>query len=68
MICIPHPILFDQIEKNEMDGACSTMGERRGVYRVLVGKPEGKEPHGIPKRRWEDINPYPANVENRVSS
>jgi len=30
------------------------MGERRGVYRVLVGKPEGKRPFGRPKRRWED--------------
>jgi len=29
----------DQIEKHEMGGACSTFGERRGVYRVLVGKP-----------------------------
>jgi hypothetical protein len=30
------------------------MGDRRGVYRVLVGKPEGKRPLGIPRRRWED--------------
>ena len=30
------------------------MGERRGVYRVLVGKPEGKSPLGRPRRRWED--------------
>ena len=30
------------------------MGEGRGVYRVLVGKPEGKGPLGKPKRRWED--------------
>jgi len=28
------------------------MGERRGVYRVLVGKPEGKRPLGRPRRRW----------------
>jgi len=27
---------------------------RRGVYRVLVGKPEGKRPLGRPRRRWED--------------
>jgi len=26
----------------------------RSLYRVLVGKPEGKRPLGIPKRRWED--------------
>jgi hypothetical protein len=37
-----------------MGGACSTYGERRGVYRVLVGKPEGKRPLGRPRRRWED--------------
>ena len=30
------------------------MGERRGVYRVLVGKPEGKRPLGRPRRRRED--------------
>jgi len=29
-------------------------GERRGVYRVLVGKPEGKSQLGRPRRRWED--------------
>ena len=29
-------------------------GERRGVYRVLVGKPEGKRQLGRPRRRWED--------------
>jgi len=28
------------------------MGERRGVYRVLAGKPEGKRPLGRPRRRW----------------
>jgi hypothetical protein len=30
------------------------MGDRRGVYRVLVGRPEGKRPLGRPRRRWED--------------
>jgi hypothetical protein len=29
------------------------MGERRGAYRGLVGKPEGKGPLRIPRRRWE---------------
>jgi hypothetical protein len=30
------------------------MGERRGIYRVLVGKPEVKRPLGRPRHRWED--------------
>ena len=30
------------------------MGERRDVYRVLVGKPDGKRPLGRPRCRWED--------------
>jgi len=30
------------------------MGARRGLYRVLVGKPEGKRPLGRRRRRWED--------------
>jgi len=30
------------------------MGERRGVYKVFVGKPEGKRPLGRPRLRWED--------------
>jgi hypothetical protein len=42
------------IEKIEMDGACSKYGEGRVVYRVFVGKPEGKRPLGRPRRRWED--------------
>ena len=35
-------------------GYVARMGERRGVYRVLVGKPGGKRPLGRPRRRWED--------------
>jgi hypothetical protein len=37
-----------------MGGACGTYGERRSVYRVLVGKPERKRPLGTHKSRWED--------------
>ena len=32
----------------------ASMGEERAVYRVLVGKPEGKRPLGRPRRRWVD--------------
>jgi hypothetical protein len=35
-------------------GHVARMGEGRGVYGVLVGKPEGKRPLGGPRRRWED--------------
>jgi hypothetical protein len=35
-------------------GHVARMGERRGVYRVLVGRPEWKRPLGRPRRRWED--------------
>ena len=35
-------------------GHVARMGERRGVYRVLVGKPEGKRPLERSRRRWED--------------
>jgi len=30
------------------------MGDRRGLFRVLMGEPEGKRPFGRPRRRWED--------------
>jgi hypothetical protein len=35
-------------------GHVAHMGERRGVYRVLVGKPKGKRPLGRPRHRWEE--------------
>jgi hypothetical protein len=37
-----------------MGGACSTNGEKRNAYRLLVGKPEGRRPLGRPRRRWLD--------------
>jgi hypothetical protein len=37
-----------------MGDICSTYGERRGVYRVLVGKPVGKRPIGRPRCSWEN--------------
>jgi len=36
------------------EGNVARMGDGRGVYRVLVGKPEEKRPLGRPRRRWED--------------
>jgi hypothetical protein len=37
-----------------MGGAYSAFEEGRGVYRILVGNPEGKRPLGRSRRRWED--------------
>jgi len=45
-----------QVIKSRMRwvGHVARMGEERGVYRVLVGKPEGKKPLGRPRHRWVD--------------
>ena len=43
------------IKKNEMGGTRSTYGERRGAYRVLVGRPEVKRPIGRPWPVWRTI-------------
>jgi hypothetical protein len=37
-----------------MGGACSTNGEKRNAFRILVGKPEGKRPLRRPRHRWVD--------------
>jgi hypothetical protein len=41
--------------KNEIGVSCSMYGGEERLYKVLVGKPEGKRQLGIPRRRWEDI-------------
>ena len=57
MICTLHQNCSSaKIAKNEMGGACNAMGKMRGVYRVLVGEPEGKRPIEKPRRRWENNN------------
>jgi hypothetical protein len=50
------PDIIRQIKSRRMRwaGHVARMGEGRNVYRVLVGKPEGKGPVGRPRRRWED--------------
>jgi hypothetical protein len=53
MICTPHPMWFvSKIMK--WAGYVARMEERKGVYRVLMGKPEGKRPLGRPRHRWEN--------------
>jgi hypothetical protein len=51
------PDIFRVIKSRRMEraGYVARTGERRGVYRVVVGKPEGNRPLGRPRRRWEDI-------------
>jgi len=50
------PNIFRVIKSRKMRlaGLVARVGERRGVCRMLVGKPEGKRPLGRPRRRWED--------------
>jgi hypothetical protein len=50
------PDIIRQIKSRRMRwaGHVARMGEGRNVYRVLVGKPEGKRPLERPRRRWED--------------
>jgi hypothetical protein len=50
------PDIFRKIKSKRMrwEGHVARMGEDRKVYKVLVGKPEGKRPLGGPRRRWED--------------
>jgi hypothetical protein len=49
------PDIIRQIKSRRMRwaGHVADMGEGRKVYRVLVGKPEGKRPLGRPRHRWE---------------
>jgi hypothetical protein len=50
------PDIIRQIKSRRMRlaGNVTCMGEGRNIYRVLVGKPEGKRPLERPRRRWED--------------
>jgi len=54
-ICNPTKYyLGDQIEKNEMGGACSAYGGKERHIQGLVGKADGKSPLGKPTCKWED--------------
>jgi hypothetical protein len=50
----PNIVRIIKSRKMRWVGHVARMGEGRDIYRVLVGKPEGKRPLGIPRRRWED--------------
>jgi hypothetical protein len=42
------------VRKLRWAGHVARIGQRRGAYRALVGKPEGRRPLDRPRRRWED--------------
>jgi hypothetical protein len=54
LYCSPSIVRVINLRRMRWAGHVARMGERIGLYRVLVGKPEGKRPLGRPKRRWED--------------
>jgi len=54
LYCSPNIVRVVKWRRMRWAGHVERMGERRGVYRVLVGKPEGKRSLGRPRRRWED--------------
>jgi hypothetical protein len=47
-------VTYFKVVRMRWAGQVARMGEERGVYRVLVGKPEGKSPLGRPRPRWVD--------------
>ena len=51
---LPNIVRVIKLRRMRWAGHVACMGERTGVYRVLVGKPEGKRPLGRPRRRCED--------------
>jgi len=51
---LPNNVRVVKSRRMRWVGYLARTGERRGVYSVLVGKPEGKRPLGRPRSRWED--------------
>jgi hypothetical protein len=54
LYCSPNIVQVIKSRRMRWAGHVAHMGEERGVYRVLVGKPKGKRPLGRPWRRWKD--------------
>ena len=54
LYCSPNILQVIKSRRMRWAGHVERMGERTAVYRVLVGKPEGKRPMGRPRRTWED--------------
>ena len=54
LYCSPNILRVIKSRRMRWAGHVARMGKGRGVYRVLVGKPEGKRPVGRPRGRWDD--------------
>ena len=54
LYCSPNIVRVIKWRRMRWVGHVARMGEESGVYRVLVGKPEGKRPLGRPRRKWLD--------------
>jgi hypothetical protein len=54
LYCLPNIVRVIKLRRMRRVGHVARMGDRRGVYKVLVRKPEGKRPLGRPRRRWEE--------------
>jgi len=54
LYCSPNIVRVIKLRRMRWAGHVARMGEGKGVYRVLVGKPERKRPLGKPRLRWED--------------
>ena len=54
LYCSPDIVQVTKSRRMRWAGHVAHMGEKRGIYRVLVGKPEGKRPVGRPRCRWKD--------------
>jgi len=52
LYCSPNIVRVIKSRRMRWAGHVARMGEERCVYRVLVGKPEGRRPLGRPRRRW----------------
>jgi hypothetical protein len=56
LYCSPNIVRVIKSRRMRWTGHVARIGERRGVYRVLVGKPKGNRSLGRPRHKWEDNN------------
>jgi hypothetical protein len=54
LYCSPNIVSVIKSKRMKWAGHVARMGERKGIYKILVGKPKGRRPLGTPSHRWED--------------